>query len=124
MGGIFDEITDPVGVQRRDAVARDRRDIVMRVEFDALDLRDSERLFIQSVLNATPPSLSMVLSLHSELTEALRNEALVKRCGLDPDDFADRVRALRPAQKLAIIEVFERGRLLTRQRGTGDFQGW
>lgn len=117
MDGIFDEIMDPVGVQRRDAITRDRRDVVMRVEFDGLDLRDSERRFIQTILNQSPPSLSMVLSLDSELTEALRNKALVERCSLDLDDFAVRMRKLSPAQKLAIIEAFERGQLLTRQRG-------
>lgn len=124
MGGIFDEITDPVGVQRQDAIARERRDVVMRVEFDGPDLRDSERRFILTILNATPPSLSMVLSLDSELTEALRNEELVERCSLDPDAFAARMRNLSPAQKLAIIEVFERGQLLTRRRGTDELQGW
>ena len=94
----------------------DRYEIVMRHELQAIGLTDGERGLIAAALTATPPATSMMLSLDTEIEEAMRARrgALVRKWCVDPVSFARKLRALSPAQKCAIIEAFERGWLGTR----------
>lgn len=107
-----------------DAERLDRYQLVMRHEFDGLTrptlrtldvfLSDLERGLIADVLAATPSTTSVILSLDSEVVEAMRSGSLPKKWHVDPMELASKLRAMTTGQKCAVIEAFERGRLRTR----------
>ncbi len=94
----------------------DRYELVVRHEYDGLTLTDGERGLIAEVLATTPLGMSTLLSLDSEIIEAMRSRELVQRWNVSPQNLAKKLRDLSPAQKLAVVEAFERGYLQDPER--------
>jgi hypothetical protein len=115
-----DRLLDEHGIfQRKDAERLDRYQVVMKHEFDRLDLTDDERGLIADVLATTRLSVSVILTLDDEVLETMRSKQLAERWAVVPSRLTDKLRRLSPAQKCAIVEAFERGVLLTRKRTDG-----
>jgi hypothetical protein len=115
-----DRLLDEHGIfQRKDAERLDRYDVVMKHEFDRLDLTDDERGLISDVLATTRLSVSVILTLDDEVLDAMRSKRLAERWAVVPSSLAEKLRAMTTAQKCAIVEAFERGVLMTRKRTDG-----
>lgn len=108
-----------------DHARAERYQVVMKHEFDRLTLSDGERGLIEDVLASSPPTLSVILSLDSEVAEAMRpgSGSLARKWRVDASALAAKLSALTTAQKCAVVEAFERGRLRTRGRG-GNLEHW
>ncbi len=108
-----------------DAERLDRYQVVMRQEFGTLSLNDAERALIAHVLISTPVSISLILSLDSEVIEAMRlyDDAELRRRGVYGPGLVDKLRAMSAAQKCAVVEAFERG-TLTRRRAADEMTTW